>query len=124
MYVSLPKLLFMLNKSIIPTINVNASQKPWNASGTGDFSYVFYYHISNDKILNEYDVLINIGYNEKEILDKVRNSYYDDTYCEYEEDIKESLTTEKIKELFEKERMELIVTDKDNIIIQWDDCTP
>jgi len=104
-------------------IDVQASKKPWNASGTGDSSYIFYYHISDDKILNEYDVLIYSGYDENEILDKVRNSYSDNTYCDYgEENIEKSLTTEKIKELFEKGLLKLIITDKNDVIIQWDYC--
>lgn len=57
-----------LIKNDIVGILVTAVLEPWNASGTGEFYYNYFYDTKNDKILTVTEALEFIGYSEEKYL--------------------------------------------------------
>lgn len=104
---------YFIKNNIIGII-ISTIKKPWNASGTGEFAYSFFYDIENDKILTKYDAIKKMGFSDKEILEKVVTC---DPYPESPND-EESCTIEKIKELFDKNYINPNVIDE-KLIIGW-----
>lgn len=58
-------------------ISINTKINPWNASGNGEFNFIHFYDIKNDKELEAYDGLKALGYSDQDLLNNSSNCSFE-----------------------------------------------
>lgn len=64
-------------KNGILIISTETKISPWNASGNGEFYYVHFYDIKNDKELKPYDGLKALGFSDQDLLNNSSNCSFE-----------------------------------------------